>query len=254
MNNKDLGFLTGKVFAHRGYYLEEENIPENSIKAFEKAIEKGYGIELDLHLLKDGNIIVFHDDNTERMTGVNKLLKNCNYDDIKELKLKNTSEHIPLFEEVLNLVNGKVPLLIEYKYDTKVGKLEEKSMKFLLKYKGNFALQSFNPFSVKWFKDNYPEIPRGQLSYDYKNDNMCNIQKYVLKNVLLNVISKPDFISYGIRSMPNKRIEELRKKGIIILGWTIINKQDYEFSKRYCDSIIGENMEQYTINSNFVKI
>lgn len=253
-NSKDLEFIKGKIFAHRGDHLEKEGIPENSLKSFKKAIEKGYGIEIDLHLIKDGSIVVFHDDNTERMTGINKSLKDCTYEDIKELKLKNTNEHIPLFEEVLDLVNGKVPLLIEYKYDTKVGKLEEKSMELLSKYNGKFAVQSFNPLSVKWFKGNFPEIPRGQLADDYKNDKMCNIKKYILKNVLLNFISKSDFISYGINAMPNKRIEELRKKGILILGWTVRNKQDYEFSRKYCDSIISENMEEYISNSNFIQI
>ena len=185
MSNKNLEFLKDNIFAHRGYHLEKYNVPENSLKSFEKAIQKGYGIEIDLHLLKDGNIVVFHDDNTERMTGVNKLLKDCKYEDIKELRLKETNEHIPLFEEVLKLVDGKVPLLIEYKYDSKLGKLEEKSMELLSKYNGKFAVQSFNPFSVRWFKRNFPEIPRGQLSYDYKNDNICKIKKYILKNVLL---------------------------------------------------------------------
>ena len=87
MSNKNLEFLKDNIFAHRGYHLEKYNVPENSLKSFEKAIQKGYGIEIDLHLLKDGNIVVFHDDNTERMTVVNKLLKDCKYEDIKELRL-----------------------------------------------------------------------------------------------------------------------------------------------------------------------
>ncbi len=252
MSNKNLEFLKDNIFAHRGYHLEKYNVPENSLKSFEKAIQKGYGIEIDLHLLKDGNIVVFHDDNTERMTGVNKLLKDCKYEDIKELRLKETNEHIPLFEEVLKLVDGKVPLLIEYKYDSKLGKLEEKSMELLSKYNGKFAVQSFNPFSVRWFKRNFPEIPRGQLSYDYKNDNICKIKKYILKNVLLKFLNDPDFISYGINSMPNKRIEKLRKQGILIAGWTIRNSKDYEFSKKYCDTIVCENMEKYLKDNMFV--
>lgn len=238
-------FFKGITIAHRGYHGEKYGIPENSISAFKKAIENGYAIELDLHLLKDGNIVVMHDDTTTRMTGVDKVLKNCTYEEIKDLRLKNTNEHIPLFKEVLELVNGKVPLLIEYKYDLKTGLLEEKSMELLKEYKGKYAIQSFNPFSVKWFKDNYEEIPRGQLAYDYKGEKIGFIKKFVMKNLITNIINKPDFISYSIKSMPNKRLEKLKEKGIIISGWTIRNKTDYEFAKKHCDSWVCENMDEY---------
>ena len=180
---KRLDFLKNKIIAHRGYHDDSIGIPENSLKSFERAIENGYGIEIDLHLLKDGNIVVIHDDTTGRVTGVEKVLKDCTYDDIKDLKLRNTNLTIPLFKEVLDLVDGRVPLLIEYKYDNKPGDLEAKSMELLKEYRGEFAVQSFNPASVKWFKDNYENIPRGQLSRDYANDPMCFIKKFVRKTM-----------------------------------------------------------------------
>ena len=242
---KDLTFFEGKIIAHRGYHGEKYGIPENSMLSFRKAIEKGYAIEIDLHLLKDGNIVVMHDDTTTRMTGVDKILKNCTYNDLKDLRLNNTNEHIPLLQEVLELVDGKVPLLIEYKYDLKAGILEEKSMEILKQYKGKFAIQSFSPFSVKWFKDNYKEIPRGQLSYDYKDENIGFFKKIIMKNLFTNIINKPDFISYSIKSMPRKRITKLREKGLIIAGWTIKNKKDYDFAKKYCDLFISEYMDEY---------
>lgn len=242
---KRLDFLKNKIIAHRGYHDDSIGIPENSLKSFERAIENGYGIEIDLHLLKDGNIVVIHDDTTGRVTGVEKVLKDCTYDDIKDLKLRNTNLTIPLFKEVLDLVDGRVPLLIEYKYDNKPGDLEAKSMELLKEYRGEFAVQSFNPASVKWFKDNYENIPRGQLSRDYANDPMCFIKKFVLKNVLLNFYNKPDFISYSIKSLPTKRIDNLKKKGMFIAGWIIKDNKDYDFAKDYCDSLIAENMEKY---------
>ena len=222
MNNVD--FLKNRIIAHRGYHDISKNIPENSIASYKRAIEFGYAIEIDLHLLKDGNIVSMHDDYLERMTGNSKKLVDCTYDEIKDLKLLETEEHIPLLKEILDLVNGRVPLLIEYKYDNKVGLLEEKSMELLKNYKGEYAIQSFNPKSVKWFKDNYKDIPRGQLASSFANEKMCFIKKLILKNVLLFSYNKPDFVSYAIKDLPNSRIEKLRKKGICIFGWTIRDK------------------------------
>lgn len=246
MNNVD--FLKNRIIAHRGYHDISKNIPENSIASYKRAIEFGYAIEIDLHLLKDGNIVSMHDDYLERMTGNSKKLVDCTYDEIKDLKLLGTEEHIPLLKEILDLVNGRVPLLIEYKYDNKVGLLEEKSMELLKNYKGEYAIQSFNPKSVKWFKDNYKDIPRGQLASSFANEKMCFIKKLILKNVLLFSYNKPDFVSYAIKDLPNSRIEKLRKKGICIFGWTIRDKEAFDFAKKYCDSSVCEYMDKYINN------
>lgn len=246
MNNVD--FLKNRIIAHRGYHDISKNIPENSIASYKRAIEFGYAIEIDLHLLKDGNIVSMHDDYLERMTGNSKKLVDCTYDEIKDLKLLGTEEHIPLLKEILDLVNGRVPLLIEYKYDNKPGLLEEKSMILLKDYKGKYAVQSFNPKSVKWFKDNYKDIPRGQLASSFANEKMCFIKKLILKNVLLFSYNKPDFVSYAIKDLPNSRIEKLRKKGICIFGWTIRDKEAFDFAKKYCDSSVCEYMDKYINN------
>ncbi len=246
MNNVD--FLKNRIIAHRGYHDISKNIPENSIASYKRAIEFGYAIEIDLHLLKDGNIVSMHDDYLERMTGNSKKLVDCTYDEIKDLKLLGTEEHIPLLKEILDLVNGRVPLLIEYKYDNKPGLLEEKSMILLKDYKGKYAVQSFNPKSVKWFKDNYKDIPRGQLASSFANEKMCFIKKLILKNVLLFSYNKPDFVSYAIKDLPNSRIGKLRKKGICIFGWTIRDKEAFDFAKKYCDSSVCEYMDKYINN------
>ena len=133
-NKRDTEFLTQSFIAHRGLHNINENIPENTLKAFKNAIKNNYAIELDVHILKDGKVIVFHDKTLFRMTGVNKKIKDMNYDEIKCLKLKNTSENIPLLKEVLKLVAGKVPLIIELKSSNKVGTLEKEVMKLLENY------------------------------------------------------------------------------------------------------------------------
>ena len=117
---RDLKFLTENLIAHRGYHNLKLGIPENSIIAFEKAIQHNYIIELDVHILRDDMVVVFHDDNLDRMTGMNKNIKLTTYNEIKNLNLGNTEYRIPLIEEVLKQINGRVPIIIELKTDNKV--------------------------------------------------------------------------------------------------------------------------------------
>lgn len=239
---KDLNFLKQNLIAHRGMHCIEKGIPENSIEAFKQAIKNNYIIELDIHILKDNSIVVFHDDNLNRMTGVNKELKNVTYKEIKDLKLLNTNNYIPLLSDVLKLINGKVPVIIEFKYDVKTGRLEEKAMEILKEYKGKYAVKSFNVLSVYWFKRNFPKVIRGQLVSKLEKDTNI-LRKLLWENMLFNLFTKPDFISYDINGLPNKTVEKYRKEKII-LGWTIKNKEDMEKAKKYCDNYICENFEE----------
>ena len=143
-------WLVETPIAHRG--LHDKNIPENSLSAFSKAVEKGYAIELDVQLIADGTVVVFHDKSLSRMTGNDGYLKFLNKDDLKILKLKNSKEHIPTLQEVLDLVNGKTPILIEIKNEAKVGKLEQSLIDILKNYNGEYAVESFNPFSLQYVK------------------------------------------------------------------------------------------------------
>ena len=201
---KNINFLKTNLIAHRGYHNNE--IKENTLEAFKKAIDNNYIIELDVHILKDGNVVVFHDDNLKRLTGIDKKIKDTTYEEIKNLNLLNTKQRIPLLKEVLKIVNGKVPLLIELKYDTKVGMLEDKVLEILQKYNGLYALQSFNPRTLIYLKKKNPNIPRGILVSDYKNTKINIIKKIILKKMLLNSIIKPDFISVNYNYLESKNI------------------------------------------------
>ena len=159
---KDLSFLQNKIIAHRGVN-DNNKVVENTLESFSNAVKLGYAIEFDIHLLKDNEIVVYHDDNLKRLTGINKDLKDLTYDDIKDIKLLNTNQTIPKLSEVLKLVNGKVPIIIELKYDRKVGLLEKELVKYLDNYKGKFAVKSFNPLIVRWFKINRKDYIRGLL-------------------------------------------------------------------------------------------
>ena len=238
---KDLNFLKSNLIAHRGYHNKEIGIPENSMLAFIEAINNNYVIELDVHILKDGNVVVFHDNNLKRMTGINKLIKNTTYNEIKDIKLDNTDQTIPLLSDVLKLVDGKVPLLIELKYDNKVGMLEDKLINIMKDYKGLYAFQSFSPFSLIYLKKHYPNVPRGLLVSDLKNNKINIIKKFLLKNMVFNFLIKLDFISVNYNYLNSKKIQKLRNNKLI-LTWTIRNNDDLNNVKDLCDNYIVENI------------
>lgn len=238
----ELESLKGLLIAHRGLFDNEKGIPENSMIAFAKALEKNFSIELDLHILKDNTVIVFHDDNLKRITGYDKPVRDCTYSDIKDLRLLNTNERIPILEEVLSFINGSVLLDIEFKYDTRIGRLEEHSCKLLDKYSGNFIVNSFNPLSVKWFKDNRPKFIRGQISSNFVNNSMNWFLRYILKNMYLNVITKPNFISYDINSITKNITEKYKRKSIPVFLWTITSLKELKSAKELGNSYIFQNI------------
>lgn len=155
----------------------------------------------------------------------------------------DTNYKIPLFKEVLGLVNGKVPLLIETKYYPKYGVLEKKLVEELKDYNGKYAVQSFNPLSLFWFSKKNKDISLGLLSSDFKKEDN-SLKTLIGKTLISDILLKTDFISFDIRALPNKFIESKRKSKLI-LGWTIRNKNDYEKAKKYCDNFICENIESF---------
>ena len=177
-------WLVEKYIAHRG--LHDEQSPENSLSAFEKAIENGYVIELDVQQISDGTVIVFHDATLSRLTGHDGYVKYLIKDDLSSCYLGGTKETIPTFQEALNKICGRTPILIEIKNSGKPGKLESQVLEHLKNYCGQYAIMSFNPYVLKWFKDNAPNIIRGQLSSFFKNENLNLLKRIVLKKMLLN--------------------------------------------------------------------
>ncbi len=236
-----VSFLLNRAIAHRGLHDIKHGIPENSLLAFSEAIRHNYSIELDIHILKDGKIVVFHDDDLYRMTGKKGQITSFTYDEIKDLKLLDTNQNIPLFEKVLKTVDGQVPLIIEIKNDRHDTRLEEASAELLQHYKGEYAIKSFNPFSVLYFKKHFPDVIRGQLVTDFKNTSMNWFKKWSLKNMLLNFATKPDFISCDIDFLSNAKVQKARKNRTI-LGWTVRSQKELMNAEKLCDNIIFENI------------
>lgn len=232
-------WLVNTPICHRGFH--SDTVPENSIASFAEAIKRGYAIEIDVRATKDGKVVVFHDDKLSRMTGIDGYISNSEYDAIKGLRLKKSAERIPTLRETLDFVNGKVPLLIEIKNNNKVS-FERDVWEELKNYRGEFAIQSFNPYSLEWFKNNAPQVKRGQLSSYFKTEDLAPYKKYLLKRLKLNKISDPNFISYDVRYMPNKYVKKYAKK-LPILVWWISSQEQADEVRQFADNIVFEGFE-----------
>jgi glycerophosphoryl diester phosphodiesterase len=238
---KDLTWIKEKLIAHRGLHSKDKTIPENSIAAISLAMEKGYGIELDINVLKDGTVVVFHDNNLKRLVGKDAYLKDLSVEDLRGLRILNTEEKIPTLSEVLQLVNGKVPLLIELKPlgDNKL--LCEKFIDTISGYKGKYAIHSFNPYIIYWFKKNHPSIIRGQITEFFRDDlKMKKITKYLMKTMFFNMFTKPDFINYGIQDLPNKYCDRVYKKGMCVISYASKNQKEFDTVKQHYDNSVFE--------------
>lgn len=237
-------WLTSTKFAHRGLYSDDGMIPENSLEAFDKAIENNYGIELDVSFTKDKKTVVFHDDNLLRMTGLNKKISDCTLEEIESLYLNGTDYKIPTFNEVLDLVDGKVPLIIEIKSNRDRDGLCNSVKNELNDYKGRFCIESFDPLIMSRIKKNMPDVIRGQLSMKFTKDNKApKSLKIALEYLLLNFKSRPHFIAYNWIDSNNLSLRILRKLGIITVAWTVNSEKALEVSNERFDTIIFEHCE-----------
>jgi len=227
--------------AHRGLHDIDAGVPENSLPACEAAIAAGYPIELDVRLTSDSVVVVFHDRHLGRLVdGVEEVIATP-WSAIRGLDLCGTSQRVPRFDELLNVVAGRVPLLVELKHRGDVGPLERAVWGHLAAYDGPFAVQSFDPFSMKWFADNAPHVPRGQLSGDFRDESdLATWKKWILRNLLLTGRSLPQFVGYDIRCVPQWNLSRLRRRGVAVLGWTVRTPDEAELAAPYVDNIIFE--------------
>ena len=231
VGEKGLEDLRYWVYAHRGLH-DKPFVPENSMLAFQKALEKGYGIELDDHLLKDGGLAVIHDSSLKRTAGVDVNIEDLTLDQLKNYHLEGTTETIPTFREVLNLYNGQAPLIIELKAaNGNAAKLSEAVCNALNTYHGPYCIESFDPRCLLWLKRNRPDVIRGQLSMNFmKNPSgQGKFIDFILTFLLGNLLTRPDFIAYKFedrRNFSNLLCLYLwRMQGA---SWTITEQKNFE--------------------------
>ena len=201
-NRPDPAPFNKKYFAHRGLHDNASDAPENSMAAFRKAVDAGYGIELDVQLTADLVPVIFHDPDLKRVCGVNRMVRNCTFKELQEYTLFGSSERIPALKEFLDMVGGRVPLIVEYKSEDTDMTLCRVIDPMLRNYKGVYCIESFNPLVLLWYRIHRPEVMRGQLS-----DGFIHIPKYrtlakapatiSVQFLIPNFLSKPDFIAYN---------------------------------------------------------
>ncbi len=187
----------GTSFAHRG--LHGPDCPENSLAAFERACAAGCGIELDVQMTKDEHLVVFHDDDAARMTGESGLIREMTLSELRALRLVGGDERIPTFDEVLELVSGRAPLLVEIKSAPGIGAITQWAVERLKQYAGRYLIESFDPACLFWLRRNAPEIVRGVLVQRYRDyrETQSPIVSFAASFLLANVLARPDFIAHS---------------------------------------------------------
>ena len=230
-----------RYVAHRG--LHNDIYPENSMGAFENAVHHGYAIELDVRLSKDKKLIVFHDKDLKRMCGCDLKVRDLTYSRLKAYGLKDSHEHIPLLSQVLKTVNGRVPLLIELKNCGFIG-LERRTCRLLKSYRGQMAVQSFDPFKMLWFRLFARDIPRGQLISVHKKriDLEYLARRICALEPVYSIIADPDFVSADIRMADMALIKKVKRRGRQLFVWTIRSIKELKCFERSADKVIFEDI------------
>jgi len=242
----DMSAFERVYIAHRGYFDNAGPCPENSLAAFRRAVEKGYGIELDVQLTSDNKLVVFHDASLLRMCNVDKILHECTFKELQQYRLANSNEKIPLFTDVLSLVAGAVPLVVEVKPAGDVLKTTETMYSQMKDYKGVYCMESFHPLAVAWFKKYAPQVVRGQLSMNFFKDEKERgfWEKFVLSNLLLNWLAGPQFIAYNHQHADQFSYRLCRKiSKVKNVAWTIRSQEELEKAKEVFSVIIFDSFQ-----------
>jgi len=229
--------------AHRGLHTKDHHIPENSIPAFEAAKNGNYGVELDVQLSKDNQVVVFHDCDLKRVCGIDIPVSNLDWQELSSLLLYDTTERIPLLKEALETL-GDTPVIVELKSAGEDNELLcEETLQILRKYGHRWCIESYDPAIVAWFRKNAPDVPRGQLSCrPHELEGISGFRAFMLGNLLTNFISRPHFIAYKYTRRPLLvKLCRLMKPMKII--WTLIPGHDISKSEKQNDTIIFELYE-----------
>lgn len=230
--------------AHRGLFDNRAPWPENSLPAFRRAVEAGYGIELDVQLTRDHRLVVFHDGSLKRMCGVDGMLYQHTYDELCRYTLAGSGEQIPLLQDVLKVIDGKVPLIVEVKREGDWKETTKTLSEMMKDYSGLYCMESFHPLAVAWYRKHCPDIIRGQLSTNFMREKagLGGLQRFVLSNLLLNWCSRPDFIAYNHKYADQFSYRLCRKLfPVENVAWTIQNQEEMVRARQVFQVFIFDN-------------
>jgi glycerophosphoryl diester phosphodiesterase len=251
-------WLLHHPIAHRGLHDVAHAIAENSLPAFWAATRAGYPVELDVRLLADGEVVVFHDRELDRLTSATGPIAARRSQDIAPLTLlgasagddpKRDDARIPLLNDVLDLIAGATPILIEIKQEGEVGPLETATAEALQSYVGPFAIQSFHPATVRWWRDTAPTVTRGLLAGDFRDEPVDEATRRRLQNLEDIATCEPDFIGYDVRLLPFDRVAHERANGRPVIGWTARTREEAMRALEFCDNVIFEGFDASKLRS-----
>ena len=231
-----------RTFAHRGLYEKDQSVPENSLAAFQRAVDAGYGVELDVQLTRDKVVVVFHDDDLKRVCGIDGRVDAYTFEELQAFPLLGTAHRIPTFADVLAVLDGKIPVIVELKSAGDWKGLCERTLPMLRAYKGDCCVESFHPLLVRWFYLHAPEILRGQLSEAsrYSRRYVPLYQSVMMSRLFTNVLTHPQFVAYriGPKCLSVRICEAL---GAMKVAWTARPADDHAKLARRNDAIIFEH-------------
>ena len=230
--------------AHRGLFDNAGGIPENTLPAFRRAVEAGFCIELDVQMTADKKLVVFHDWDMKRMAKADVKITEHTYEELAQYPLADSGESLPLFADVLRLIDGAVPLVVEIKVGFRYLETVRAAARMLEDYKGVYCIESFHPLALAWYRRHVPAVLRGLLSMDYRKDSvkMPWIIKFVLSNLMLNFCAQPDFISYNHKDQGKLAFRICRKIfKVKTAAWTVKSEQDLKSAGRRFDSFIFDS-------------
>ncbi len=243
--------------AHRGLHDTATGVIENSLPAFWAAARSGYPAELDVRLLADGEVVVFHDQDLDRLTNASGPITARTSSELRNVFLAGVSDsdpnaddaRIPLLGRVLDMIAGSTPLLIEIKNEGEVGALEDAVRALLVSYRGPCAVQSFHPGTVRYFRNHAPAVACGLLSGDFRHETIDEATREHLQSLASIDECDPHFIGYDIRLLPNEAVTRARARGLPLIGWTARSRDEGARAMTLCDNIIFEGFDPSGLRS-----
>jgi len=236
-------WLVDRPIAHRGLHDLSVGIPENSLGAFDAAIQRLLPIEFDVRLTEDGHAVVYHDENLNRLTGIDRPVAATTLHEMQALRIAGTDQRPPSLFETLEFIDGRVPVLIELKTVGRPGALEALVAEALRAFDGLAAVQSFSPRSMQWFRENAPDVTRGQLSGAYHGHGLSSLHRFIQRHLLMLRISRPHFIAHHVSSLGLPAVRLWRRMGGPLLAWTVRSDRDLDRVRARADGLIFEGFD-----------
>ncbi|MCL2653167.1 MAG: hypothetical protein FWD63_05205 [Propionibacteriaceae bacterium] len=223
-----------QFIAHRGLFDNALDHPENTLAAFQRAVDAGYGIELDVRLTKDGQLVVAHDDGLQRICGEDVEIADLTYEELSQRRVLSSDQAVPLFRQVLAVVDGLVPLVVEVKESNRTNETCQATADQLSHYRGRYCVESFDPRVLLWFRRNRRAVLRGQLAGGFEGPGTGNrLLDIGLVTMIFNKFTWPDFIAYEWHDGDNFAVKAW--KAILrctMVAWTVRSQDELDAARR----------------------